>query len=139
VNATAEAPSRDLSDVSVREAMHRGVLGCRLDTPLREVARIMSENRVHCVVAYGEGDAPWGLVADLDLVADASTGGIDEYTAGSAAVTSVLTITPGETLERAAQLMAEHETAHLVVVDPATRNPIGVLSTLDVARVLAAG
>jgi CBS domain-containing protein len=34
--------------------------------------------------------------------------------------------------------MAEHETSHLVVVDPSTDRPVGVLSTLDVARVVAA-
>jgi hypothetical protein len=34
--------------------------------------------------------------------------------------------------------MAEYSVSHLAVVDPATRNPVGVLSTLDVARVLAA-
>jgi hypothetical protein len=33
--------------------------------------------------------------------------------------------------------MSEHQTAHAVVVDPVTRRPIGILSTLDVARFLA--
>ena len=46
-------------------------------------------------------------------------------------------IAPDETLERAAQLMAENAVAHLVVVDPDTGHPVGVLSTLDVAAALA--
>jgi CBS domain-containing protein len=45
----------------------------------------------------------------------------------------------GETLERAAQLMNEHEITHLVVVDPSTKDPVGVLSTLDIAGVVAWG
>jgi hypothetical protein len=30
--------------------------------------------------------------------------------------------------------MAEHQASHAVVVDPVTREPVGILSTLDVAR-----
>jgi CBS domain-containing protein len=35
--------------------------------------------------------------------------------------------------------MAQHGIAHLAVTDRATRRPIGVVSTLDVARAVAAG
>ena len=45
-------------------------------------------------------------------------------------------VAPDETLERAAQLMTEHSTAHLIVVDPQRQRPIGVLSTLDIAASL---
>jgi CBS domain-containing protein len=47
----------------------------------------------------------------------------------------VLTIAPDESVERAAQLMTEHAAAHLVVVERS--QPVGVLSTLDVAAALA--
>jgi CBS domain-containing protein len=45
-------------------------------------------------------------------------------------------VSPRESLLRAAQLMTEHATAHLIVVDPESGRPVGVLSTLDVARSL---
>lgn len=35
--------------------------------------------------------------------------------------------------------MTEHATAHLVVVDKQTIRPVGVLSTLDIARTLTQG
>jgi hypothetical protein len=35
--------------------------------------------------------------------------------------------------------MAEHDVAHLIVVAPQTDKPVGVLSTLDIAGVLAWG
>jgi CBS domain-containing protein len=35
--------------------------------------------------------------------------------------------------------MAESGTAHLAVTDPLTGAPVGVLSTLDIARVIADG
>ena len=46
-------------------------------------------------------------------------------------------VTPTETLERAAQLMTEHATSHLVVVDVGLLRPVGVISTLDIAAALA--
>jgi CBS domain-containing protein len=46
-------------------------------------------------------------------------------------------VAAGDSLAHAAQLMSEHEIAHLVVVDQGTERPIGILSTLDVARVLS--
>jgi CBS domain-containing protein len=42
-----------------------------------------------------------------------------------------------EPLRRAAQMMAEHEVSHLVAVDPETTKPVGVISTLDIARALS--
>lgn len=136
---------RGLADVLVSEAMHPGVLTCPLETPLRDVARMMAAYRIHCVVVFGGEEETgvegrlWGVVSDLDLVAAAATGEIEERSAGGTAVTPVVTIGPDDTLERAAQVMREHEVAHLVVADPRTGKPVGVLSTLDVARMLALG
>ena len=100
----------------------------------------MAERRVHCVVVTDEADAEslWGVVSDLDLVAAAGVRELDEQSAGATAATAALMVSPDESLQRAAQLMTEHGTAHLVVVDPASGHPVGVLSTLDVAAALAA-
>ena len=35
--------------------------------------------------------------------------------------------------------MAQYGTAHLAVIDPTSRRPVGVISTLDIARAVAAG
>jgi CBS domain-containing protein len=47
-------------------------------------------------------------------------------------------VEPGDSLEHTAQLMAEHQTAHVLVVSPDTGLPVGIVSTLDVARAAAA-
>ena len=46
-------------------------------------------------------------------------------------------VAPNDTLEHAAQLMTEYATSHLVVVEPDTDHPVGVLSTLDIARAIS--
>jgi CBS domain-containing protein len=132
-----------LDQLRVADAMHPGVLTCPLETPLREVARMMALYRIHAVVAFGDdtddvsGPGLWGVVSDLDLVQAAASGELDSRTAGGTAVTPVVMVSADDTVARAAQLMSEHEIAHLVVVDQHSKRPTGVLSTLDVARVLA--
>jgi CBS domain-containing protein len=136
---TGTRPRRDgLTTVRVADAMHPGVFVCSHQTPLRDVARMMAENRVHCIVARDQKQELWGVVSDLDLVSAASVLDIEERIAGETAATPVLMVAPDETLERAAQLMVEHAVTHLVVVDPHDGRPLGVLSTLDVAKALAA-
>jgi len=127
-----------LEATSVRDAMHEGVLSCPADTPLSTVAEIMASRGVHCIVVTEADDlAVWGVISDLDLVAAARVRDLDAQSAGGSAATPALAIGPGESLQRAAQMMTEHAVAHLLVVDRESGRPIGVLSTLDVARALA--
>jgi CBS domain-containing protein len=116
--------------------MHAGILSCTSDTPLPEVAAMMSEHRVHAVaVVDHDGGRPAAVVSDLDVVAAAAGGA--EPSALQAAATEPLTVSAGESLHRAAQLMVEHGVAHLVVLDAASGYPVGVLSTLDIAAAYA--
>jgi CBS domain-containing protein len=82
------------------------------------------------------GSRLWGVVSDLDLVKAANAGEIGDRTAGGTAITPVVMVERDDTLAHAAQLMSEHEITHLVVVDPRTERPVGVLSTLDLAGAL---
>ena len=122
--------------------MHEGVLTCAREATLSEVGRVMTEHSIHCIVVRndsGDGGPFWGVVSDLDLVAAATVRELDDQTAGGTAASPIVLVTPTETLERAAQLMTEHATAHLVVVDVDLLEPVGVISTLDIAAALAQG
>jgi CBS domain-containing protein len=126
-------------DARVYDAMRKGIFTCDPDTSLRDVARLMATHHIHSVVVTSpQGDTPWGLVTDIDL-ARAAGSDLAERTAGETAAAQLVTVSSDDTLARAAQLMAEHDTAHLVVVHAVTGKPTGVVSTLDVAGVLAWG
>jgi CBS domain-containing protein len=126
----------------VDDAMHPGVIICASDTPLRDVARIFATKHIHCLVVanVAERGVPpsWGMISGLDLVG-AAGGGFEERTAGQVAGTEPVTVSTDEPLERAAQLMLEHQVEHLIVVGAEDGRPVGVLSTLDIAGVLAWG
>ena len=125
----------ELRTGTVGEAMTPGVLTCLPVTPLRDVARIMARHRVHAIVVFGSDDAlhPWGVVSDVDLVGAIGT----SANAGAIAASPVVTATIDLPLQYAATLLTENETTHLLVVSDRGL-PVGVLSTLDVARALAA-
>jgi CBS domain-containing protein len=133
------APRYDAA--KVEDAMHPGVLTCPPETPLWTVARMMESYAVHAIVVTdldSEGDSDeraWGIVTSLDLVR-ARVAGTDEPSASGVASTDVVTVSPGDPLSTAAQLMAEHGTEHVVVADVHGR-PIAVVSTKDIAAVLA--
>jgi len=142
---TTKSASQAVSfwEATVRDEMTTGVISCPPETPLRDVARLMATHRVHGVFVFDYGteddETPelWGLVSDLDLAA-AALGDIDRRTAADSAVTPLVTVGSDTPLVRAAQRMAETSSSHLAVVDPSTQRPVGVLSTLDIARRIAA-
>ena len=123
-----------LDRYTVLNAMQVGIIDCPPDADVFALARTMADHHIHCVIVRGQ---EWGIVSDLDLMASLRPG--VTATAGELAASDVVAVDPSDTLEHAAQLMAEHETAHLVVLSPDTGRPVGILSTLDVARWAASG
>lgn len=122
----------------VADAMRPGVISCPPDSSMRDVARIMSTNHVHAVVVRGvAGGGAWGVVTDRDLLKVAP--GARDQDAGSCASEVLVTIAPQEPLEVACELMRAHSVSHVMVVDPQRNQPLGVVSTLDVAGIVAWG
>lgn len=126
---------------TVADVMRPGVMGCPPDAPATMVARMMATHHIHAVVVDGvQGDAlrgerlVWGIVSDLDLV-HAARVGMDGVTAADLAAAEPITVEASLPLMEAARLMDEHGVAHLVVAEGG--RPAGVVSTLDVAGVLA--
>lgn len=133
-----------LEHATVAEAMHPGILSCPADASLVDVARLMASHHVHCVAVTGIGpegagrSVVWGLISDLDLVRAGVRTGTDR-TAAALALAPVISVHTDTPLLEAGELMIAHEVNHIVVLNPVTQLPIGILSTLDVAGVIAWG
>ena len=131
--------SHAVATATVADAVHVGLVRCSSDESLKTVAALMSENRVHCVVVMDDPHderSLRGVVSDDDLIAAATVRALDGQTAGSSATKPAVSILPTASLEDAARRMTLQRVSHLVVVDSRHR-PIGVLSTLDLAQMLA--
>ena len=122
--------------------MHKGVVTCRPETPLTKVAQMMAGHRIHSVVVWSdpqeadEEGTLWGVVSDLDLARTIAAGAAG-LTAQAVTTSPAPTVSPDDSIRRAAELMVAGHAGHLVVVRRG--RPVGVISTLDLARVLAAG
>jgi predicted transcriptional regulator len=123
-----------LDRIRVSDAMHTGILTTGVDTPLSLVAHLMAERRVHAVaVADRDYDRrPLSFVSVLDVAAAVAAGETD-LVAAQAARTELRPVGSDEGIERAAQLMAQHQVEHLVVIDPSSGHAEGIVSALDVA------
>jgi CBS domain-containing protein len=120
--------------------MYPGIATCSADALLATVARCMAEHRVHCVAVAGI-ERPgqrltWGLVSDMDVVLALHRGALSEPAANIATMEPIA-VEEESSLDRAAAVMVEHDTSHVVVVGRSGL-PSGMVSTLDVARILAA-
>ena len=143
IDAEPQQPAVQFGTGTVGEAMSRGVISCPPETPLRVVARMMATYSVHAIFVFEHTDeddeAPrlWAVVSDLDLVA-ATRLDLDTLTAGATAVTPLVSLAADKSIAEAGSLMAQYGIAHLAVTDPDFDRPIGVISTLDIARAVAA-
>lgn len=132
---------------TVGDVMRAGVISCGPETTLPALAGLMADHHVHCVVVDGivhdgaRGDRlVWGVASDLDVARAVSAGGgADAATAAALARTDPVSVAPEDAVADAADLMVRHGVTHLVVVSEQTGSPMGVISTLDVARAAADG
>lgn len=132
-----------LSEARVGDVMQPSVVTCAPDAEVQIVARCMVEHRVHCVAVAGVASSgphsrhfSWGLVSDMEIV-HALRGNALTEPAASIAASAPAAVTEDDTVADAAGLMVDDGTSHVVVVGPAGV-PCGMISTLDVARILAA-
>ena len=132
-----------LQHATVSDAMHPGINACEPDASLPEVARMMATHHVHCVAVVGVSheEPPcgvWSVISDLDLLrAGVRDGGAP--TARTIAQQPLVTVEPSVPLREAGELMLAHGVSHLVVTQPGTQSPIGILSTADIAGVIGWG
>jgi CBS domain-containing protein len=132
-----------LEHATVADAMHPGILACEPDASLAEVARMMATHHIHCLAVVGiSHEEPqcgvWSVISDLDLVRAGIRDG-EGSSARAIAQEPLVTVNPSLPLRDAGELMCDHKVSHLVVVEPVTERPIGILSTADIAGVLAWG
>jgi CBS domain-containing protein len=133
-----------LEHATVSDAMHPGILSCEADATLTDVARLMAMHHVHCIAVTGISREPpgerlvWGIISDLDLLR-AGIGTAADQPAGAIALQPIISVEPTMPLREAGELMLGQGATHVVVIDPNIQRPIGILSTLDIAGVLAWG
>ena len=100
----------------------------------------MSLHHVHTILVTDPADGSLlGILSDTALLSALLDPHDRERSLGEVADRDLSTISSGEPLISAAELMRDRGIAHLVVRDEQSGRAIGMLSTLDLAGVLAWG
>jgi CBS domain-containing protein len=127
----------------VRDYMHPGVITCRADATLGQVAVMLTQHHVHALVVADRDGRPLGIISDFDLLAGEwlsadpeSLEAMRTMTAGELMSTPVDTVEAGTPFSEAARRMREEEVHRLLVLEAG--NPVGVISISDFVAGLAA-
>ncbi len=105
---------------------------------------MMSTHHVHCIVVTGTGEGDgedsrvWGVISDFDVLRAVMRPDAPD-TASAIAQQPVINVETTAALRDVAELMLTKGSGHVVAVNPQTQRPVGILSTLDIAGVLAWG
>lgn len=123
--------------MQVSEIMSQPVHVTNVTTQSREAAKLMRDEHIGClpVVPVGENDRVVGMVTDRDIVVRAVA---ENRLPSNAAVSTVMSegvycCFTDDSLEKAAQVMAEHQVRRLPVLNHDQRL-VGIVALADIAR-----
>ncbi|MDE3190345.1 MAG: CBS domain-containing protein [Acidobacteriota bacterium] len=139
--------------MNVREVMTTEVISVRRETPLREVARTLSERGISGVPVVGDDGAVVGVVSETDILfkergptapvgllaqvldprSAKERAKMDALTAGEAMSSPAKTIAPWRSVAAAATEMLDEEVNRLPVID-ADGRLVGIVSRADLVR-----
>jgi CBS domain-containing protein len=102
----------------------------------------MAGEHIHALVVLRHdnddvGGRAWAVLTDRDILHHAQDA--ETMTAGEAASEAIITAHPADRLTELAGRMARQAVSHALIVDPRTDRPVGVVSTLDIAGIIAWG
>lgn len=109
-------------------------ISCSPDTPLKEMAIIMSEKNIGSMVVV-ENELPVGIITDTDIRRKIATGEFAINTAVSHIMAKpVITQPPGITVAQAQMIMVRHNIGHVCITKDGTVNsPLtGILTEHDI-------
>jgi len=121
-------------ELSVGDAMTKGVIYISPDDNVQRVAEVMKKNDIDSVIVMDKGKGV-GIVTDTDIIVNIVAEGKEPK---SVAVKNIMTsplvtITPDRDIDDATKMMQENEVKRLVVTQ--NKNIVGILTVFDLLTV----
>ena len=129
-----------MEEQTVRDWMHPGVITCRPDTPVDQVAITMDEKDISALVVVDEADNAIGVISRTDLVNARFIQPYLKHWRGMSAEhlmsKPAISVSPDTRIKEAVAVLQEQRIHRLVVVEQHAGRvrPIGILSVTDLAR-----
>ncbi len=126
----------------VRDLMHRGLITCRQNAALGQVAVLLTQHHVHALVVVDRDNRPLGIMSDYDLLAgewlsaDAdSLVTMRKLTASDLMSYPITSIESDVPLKEAAKIMVEKGINRLLVMEKG--KPVAIISSSDFVASIA--
>jgi predicted transcriptional regulator len=127
-----------LNNKLLRDVMTRGVVTVPMDATAKQIATLLSKQRLSAVAVIGHDCDLMGLISDMDMLKVIGQEGWESISAETMMTSHVETVKPTTTLGDAAKIMREKHIHRLIVFSEkgvgASQRPIGVLSASDIIR-----
>ncbi len=129
-----------MSEKTVRDWMHRGVVTCHPETPVEEVAQTMDAQDISALVVVDDAGAAVGVISRTDLVNSRFIQPYLRHWHGMGAehlmTKPVVSVTADTTIREAVLLLNEKHIHRLVVAERVDGHikPVGILSVTDLAK-----
>ncbi|MEL6317370.1 MAG: putative nucleotidyltransferase substrate binding domain-containing protein [Pseudomonadota bacterium] len=128
------AAATDVAAMRVADLMTPGPITCAPDASIQEVARVMRDNRVSCVLVVDAGGALSGIVTTRDLANRVLADGMPSAAPVSRAMTTdPIALTPDALAGDVMFEMLDRRIGHLPIVGEG-RRPLGVITKTDLTR-----
>jgi CBS domain-containing protein len=124
-----------MSDKTVGDLMHKGIIACKPETPMTEVVRIVSDTDVHAIVVMDNDNQALGIISHTDIIRLFGED-LAQHTAREVMSQGVLDIASEAPAKEAAQLMLDKGIHRVLVIETqeGERRPVGILSTTDLVK-----
>ncbi|GAB4503579.1 MAG: hypothetical protein Fur0043_05710 [Anaerolineales bacterium] len=126
----------------VRDLMHPGLITCRSDTSLGQVAVLLTHHHVHALVVADRDGRPLGIITDYDLLAGEwlsvdsdSLNTMRSLTASDLMSYPIDTVEANMPLKEAAHILQEKDINRLLVTD--NGKAVGIISVSDFVASIA--
>ena len=126
----------------VRDLMHTGLITCKADATLGQVAVLLDQHQVHALVVADRDGRPIGIISDLDLMAGEWLSSDEEslkvmrgLTASDLMTQPIDMVEANVPISEAVNLLIEKHVSRLLVTEKG--KPVGIISLSDFIASLA--
>lgn len=118
--------------LTAKDVMTRGVVTISPSATIAEAAKVMSENKVGCLIII-ENNRPVGIITDTDILARVVSKELNpsKVKVKNVMSTPLITIAPDADISEAARLMEQTQVKRLPVMK--NNRLVGLISTTDLA------
>jgi CBS domain-containing protein len=125
---------KDIEEITVREAMTRGVICVDANDTVEEAAEVMKRNDIGGVIVTKGGEG-LGVITERDIICKVVAMKKDPSAikVGKVMSSPLITVKPSMSIDDAAKIMRDKDVRRLVVFDK--DRIIGVLSEFDIVKI----